>query len=117
MAASTLNSATTRERLLASGHRAVIKRSLRSLTIREVAAGAKANLGSFVYHFGTRDAFVVALIERWYAPLLARVNKVAAGDGRPLQRVRSAILQLVDFSVGNDVFMGRILMAAADDDK
>jgi AcrR family transcriptional regulator len=87
------------------------------LTIREVAAGAKANLGSFVYHFGTRDAFVEELIETWYAPLLARVNKVAAEDGRSLGRLRSAILQLVDFSMENDVFMGRLLMAAADNDK
>src|SRR5579859_839598 len=116
MPASTLNSATTRERLLASGHRAVLKHGLRGLTVREVAAGAKANLGSFVYHFGTRDAFVEELIETWYAPLLARVNKVAAEDGRPVRRLRSAILQLVDFSVDNDVFMGRIMMAAADND-
>ena len=117
MPASTLNMATTRDRLLASGHRVLIKHGLRSLTVREVAAGANANLGSFVYHFGTRDAFVEELIERWYAPLLARVNKVAAEDGRPMARLRSAILQLVDFSVENDVFMGRILMAAADNDK
>jgi len=117
MRASTLNSVTTRDRLLASGHKTVIKHGLRSLTVREVAAGAKANLGSFVYHFGTRDAFVEALIERWYAPLFARVNMVAAEDGRPLERLRSAILQLVDFSLANDVFMGRILMAAADNDK
>ncbi len=107
----------TRDRLLESGHRAVVKHGLRSLTVREVAAGADANLGSFVYHFGTRDAFVEELIERWYAPLLARVKKVAAADGRTLGRLRSAILQLVDFSAANDVFMGRILMAAADNDK
>src|SRR5580658_4405594 len=109
MPTSTLNSATTRDRLLASGHRAVIKHGLRGLTVREVAAGANANLGSFVYHFGTRDAFVEELIERWYGPLLARINEAVAEDGRPLGRLRSAILQLVDFSVDNDVFMGRIL--------
>ena len=117
MPASTLNTVTTRDRLLAAGHRVILKHGIRSLTVREVAAGAKANLGSFVYHFGTRDAFVEELIERWYAPLLARMNKVAAEDGRPVGRLRSAILQLVDFSVENDVFMGRILMAAADNDK
>jgi AcrR family transcriptional regulator len=117
MAASTQNSVTTRDRLLASGHQVVVKHGLRGLTVREVAAGANANLGSFVYHFGTRDAFVEELIERWYAPLLARVNKVVAEDGRPVARLRSVILQLVDFSMENDVFMGRILMAAADDDK
>lgn len=117
MPASTLNSVTTRDRLLASGHRAVVKHGLRSLTVRKVAAGAHANLGSFVYHFGTRDAFVEELIERWYAPFLAQVNKAAAEDGRPMGRLRNAIFQLVDFSVENDVFMGRILMAAADNDK
>lgn len=117
MPTSTLNSTTTRDRLLASGHRAVIKHGLRGLTVREVAAGANANLGSFVYHFGTRDAFVEELIERWYGPLLARMNEAVAEDGRPLGRLRSAILQLVEFSIDNDVFMGRILMAAADNDK
>jgi AcrR family transcriptional regulator len=117
MPVSTLNSVKTRDRLLASGHRAVIKHGLRSLTVRGVAAGANANLGSFVYHFGTRDAFVEELIERWYGPLLARMNGAMAEDGRPMGRLRSAILQLVDFSVDNDVFMGRILIAAADNDK
>jgi AcrR family transcriptional regulator len=116
MPKSPLNKLPTRDRLLASGHRAVIKHGFRTMTIREVAAGAHANLGSFVYHFGTREAFVEELMQRWYAPLLARVNKVAAEDGRPVGRLRSAILQLVD-GVDNDVFLGRILMAAADNDK
>src|SRR5260370_39085325 len=114
MPASILKGVTTRDRLLASGHRVVIKHGIRSLTVREVAAGANANLGSFVYHFGTRDAFVEELIERWYAPLLARVNNVAAEDGRPLGRLRSAILQLADFSDDNDVFIRRIRIAASD---
>jgi len=117
MPASTLNTVTTRDRLLASGRRVVIKHGIRSLTVREVAAGANANVGSFVYHVGTRDAYLEELIERWYAHLHAGVKKVAAEDGRPTGRLRSAILQLVDFSVENDVFMGRILMAAADNDK
>src|SRR5260221_1786320 len=117
MPAPTVNSVPTRHRLLASGHRAVIKHGIRSLTVRQVAAGANANLGSFVYHFGTRDAFVEELIERWYAPVLAGVSEVAAGDGSPMGRLRGTILQLVDFSVDNDVFMGRILMAAAENDK
>lgn len=86
------------------------------MTVRKVAAAAHVNLGSFVYHFGTRDAFVEELMERWYAPLLVRVNKVATEDGRPVGRLRSAILQLVD-GVSNDQFLGRILMAAADNDK
>jgi AcrR family transcriptional regulator len=116
MSKSALNRVPTRDRLLASGHRAVIKHGFRTMTVRKVAAAAHVNLGSFVYHFGTRDAFVEELMERWYAPLLVRVNKVATEDGRPVGRLRSAILQLVD-GVSNDLFLGRILMAAADNDK
>ncbi|MDP9012418.1 MAG: hypothetical protein M3O41_07130 [Pseudomonadota bacterium] len=74
---------------------------------------APMSTSELLYHFGTRDAVVAELMERWYAPLLARVNKVAAEDGLPVGRLRSAILQLID-GVANDVFLGRILMAAAD---
>src|ERR1700693_1793181 len=106
MSKSALNRVPTRDRLLASGHRAVIKHGFRTMTVRKVAAAGHVNLGSFVYHFGTRDAFVEELMERWYAPLLVRVNKVATEDGRPVGRLRSAILQLVD-GVSNDLFLGR----------
>ncbi len=107
----------TRDRLLAAGRRVAIERGLRNLRVREVASAARANLGSFVYHFGSRDAFVRTLIEEWYAPLLARVSDAAAGDGRPLDRLRRAILQLVDFALEHGTFVGRILMAAADNDQ
>jgi AcrR family transcriptional regulator len=108
---------TTRTRLLAAGRRVAIERGLRNLTVRAVAGAARANLGSFVYHFGSRDAFVRTLIEEWYAPLLDRVSDAAAADAGALQRLRSAILQLVDFALDNGTFVGRILMAAADDDR
>ena len=52
----------------------------KALTVRAVAAQAQANLGSFVYHFGSRAAFVDELIERWYAPLFAQLQ-LSASDG------------------------------------
>lgn len=81
--------------------------------MREVAASAGANLGSFVYHFGTRDAFVRELLEDWYAPLLSRVTVAADGAGTPLERLRRAILQLVDFGIEHGAFVGRVLSGAA----
>lgn len=103
----------TRDRLLAAGREIMLKQGFRSLTVREVASAAGANLGSFVYHFGTRDAYVQAIIEEWYAPLLSRVTDVADGGGTPLERLRRSILQLIDFLTENDVFIGRLVMAAA----
>jgi len=113
MAADGLSRPSTRELLLAAGREFVLKRGFQALTVREVAAAAGANLGSFVYHFGTRDAFIGTLIEEWYAPLLSRVTVVADGDGTPIDRLRRAILQLVDFGDEQDAFIGRLLMAAA----
>ncbi len=103
----------TRDQLLAAGRKIVLTGGFQDLTVRAVATSADANLGSFVYHFGTRDAFVRTMIEEWYAPLLVRVRDVAAGTGRPLDRLRQTILQLVDFGGRHDVFISRILLAAA----
>jgi AcrR family transcriptional regulator len=103
----------TREALLAAGYGVVVTDGFGALTVRKVAAAAGANLGSFVYHFGTRDAFVRAVIETWYAPLLSRVTFAADSAGRPIERLRRAILQLVDFATQQDVFLARLLMAAA----
>jgi len=103
----------TRDALLAAGYNVVVTEGFAGLTVRKVAATAGANLGSFVYHFGTRDAFVREVIEAWYAPLLSGVTFAADSAGRPLDRLRRAILQLVDFAMQQDVFLARLLMAAA----
>jgi AcrR family transcriptional regulator len=103
----------TRERLLAAGHALVLRHGMQRLTVREVAAAAGANLGSFVYHFGTRERFCESLIEEWYAPLLQSVATVAGSEGSGLERLRRAILRLVDFGIEHHLFFGRVLAAAA----
>jgi AcrR family transcriptional regulator len=108
---------TTREQLLAAGRRIILSRGFSGLTTREVAHGAGANLGSFVYHFGTREAFIETLLESWYAPLFARIRRAVSSDGGGLERLRAAILELIEFSEGEDVFLGRVLLAAANGEK
>ena len=101
-----------RESLLAAGRAIVVADGFSALTVRRTAAAASANLGTFVYHFKTRDAFVTELIEAWYAPVFSRVTLAVDGRDRPLDRLRRAVLQLIDFGVEQDIFLGRLLMAA-----
>ncbi len=111
--AATAATADTRERLLRAGLALARQKGLRATTVRAVAAEAGANLGSFVYHFGSREAFLQALIERLYAPLFERLRLDAAGAASPLQRLRSVMLQLVGWLVEQREFLAHLVLDAS----
>ena len=73
----------TRQKLLDTGLTIATDKGLRGLTMRELAAAAEVNLGTFVYHFGNRDAFIDELVELWYAPLFDEHKAVAARGTYP----------------------------------
>ena len=102
----------TRERLLAAGLVLARRDGLRALTVRAVAARAQVNLGSFVYHFGNREAFVVELVERWYAPLFQQLQLDADEPAPPLLALRHAVLHLMDWLVANRRFVGQLVLDA-----
>jgi len=106
-------SVSTRERLLRSGLRQARRSGVRSITVRGVCNQAEANLGTFVYHFGSRDAFVAEVIERWYAPLLQTLADTVDGDLAPLERLRALVLQMADWAADNRRFITHVLMDAA----
>ena len=54
----------TREHLLNTGAMIVGESGLRALTVRGLSLRAGTNTGSFVYHFGNREAFLTELLER-----------------------------------------------------
>ncbi len=102
----------TREKLLRAGLALARRKGLRATTVRAVAAEAGANLGSFVYHFGSREAFVGELIERLYAPLFERLQLDAAGAAPPLERLRRVLLQLVAWLVDQRGFLAHLVLDA-----
>lgn len=73
----------TRQKLLDTGLAIATEKGLRGLTVRELAAAAEVNLGSFVYHFGNSDAFIDELVELWYAPLYDELKAAAAKGSYP----------------------------------
>jgi len=89
----TSNALNTRELLLQSGLVLVELKGLRGLTVRELAAHANVNLGSFVYHFRNRDSFLAELVEIWYQPMYQqlRMTSEAAGNASALSRLKSTV--------------------------
>ncbi len=105
--------ADTRARLLAAGLALAQSGGLRRLTVRGLAAAADVNLGTFVYHFGTRDAFVGELIEHWYAPFYARLQTTVDRNDAPLARLRALLVELAGFLIDNRVFLTHVILDAA----
>ena len=103
----------SRAKLLACGRQIIERRGVRGLTVRGVAARAKVNLGTFVYHFGTRDAFVVEVLESWYAPIYSRLQLTVDGDLPPLDKLRRFLLRFAAFMIENRHFTRNVLLDLA----
>jgi AcrR family transcriptional regulator len=70
------------------------------------------NLGTFVYHFGTREAFITELMEGWYAPLYTRLKLTADEKLAPLERLQRFLLQLAAFLVQNRRLVRNLILDA-----
>ena len=112
----TLTENLTRKALFDASHAIVSEIGLRGLTVRGLAQRASVNLGSFAYHFGNREAFIRELIGEWYAPLFAKLRLETEANSDPVMRLRSMVLQLVDFLVDNGAFIGQLVMDAMADE-
>ena len=102
----------SRERLLRAGLALARHSGLKALTVRAVATKAEANLGSFVHHFGTREVFLDALIERWYAPLMTRLQLTTDGAVDARDALRRVLLQLVGWLIDNRHFVAHVVADA-----
>jgi AcrR family transcriptional regulator len=109
----TNRSSSTRQWLLDVGTRMAREGGLRGLTVRGLAARAGVNPGSFVYHFGSREAFLSELIETWYQPLFAELQWRQVEGESPLARLRAMLLHLVSFMVEHRAFVANLLQDVA----
>jgi AcrR family transcriptional regulator len=71
------------------------------------------NLGTFVYHFGTREAFVAEVLESWYAPIYARLQLTVDEELAPLEKLRHFLLRFAAFMIGNRHFTRNVLLDLA----
>jgi len=103
-----------RHRLLSVGLNLAQTLGIRGIVIRELAKSAGVNLGSFVYHFGTRDKFIEELVELWYTPILTQLHDTTESPniGNALERLQTGIDQLLDFGEENASFVWHLVADA-----
>jgi AcrR family transcriptional regulator len=98
--------------LLAAGRALFPARGCAGLSLREVADAAGVNLGMFHYHFGSREAFLRALMQQAYEEMFATLTLETGHSADPLENLRAALRVLGRFLRDNRPFIARVLADA-----
>ena len=77
--------------LRAAARRLFARRGYDGASIRAITGEAGANLGAVTYHFGSKKALYVAVLEEVLGPLAEGVAASAARPGDPLDRIEAVV--------------------------
>ena len=99
--------------LLAAGRALYPQTGAAALSVRKVADKAGANVGMLHYHFGTKDAFVRALLQDLYEPMFAELQTATAGPSDPVIALRAALRVIARFARDHRVLLRRLIADAA----
>jgi TetR/AcrR family transcriptional repressor of nem operon len=84
----TLQRIDTREHLLATGEQLCLQRGFTGMGLIEMLAQAEVTKGSFYHYFRSKEAFGVALIERYFANFLVQIEQqLTLPELTPTQRL------------------------------
>lgn len=90
----------TRERILSAARDLFTQRGFDAVSVRDIVARARVNLGAITYHFGSKQTLYHAALSSMADPFAARVAQLAASPGPPIDRieavVRGALAHLLD---------------------
>ena len=95
--------------LLAAGRELFPKRGCAGLAVREVAEAAGVNLGMFHYHFGSREAFLRAVLQQMYEAMYADLTFEGGRDADPVANLRAAVRFIGRFVRRNRPFIARLM--------
>lgn len=103
----------TKERLLAAGLHLVEQEGFLSLSIRKLCRKTNANTGSFVYHFGTRDAFLSEMIEQWYQPLFSTISTHFEQKHPAISQLKAMLIATGTFFLQHKNFITHLFLGAS----
>jgi len=99
--------------LLAAGSELYPVHGCAGLTIRQVADAAGVNIGMFHYHFGSRQAFLRALLQQTYESMFAHLRlETGRHQLEPVAALRGAFRVIGRFARENRCFIVRVMADA-----
>lgn len=102
----------THDHLLNIGFEMFMEAGSRSITVRKLAQRAKVNSGVFSYHFGSREKYLVELLERWYAPLFKSMQITMDSNLPPLEGLRAIIHEVLYYVSKHGNLIAHLLLDA-----
>ena len=108
----------TRDRILQAATEVITQEGVSSLTLDKVAARAGVSKGGFLYHFGSKDALIIGLLNQVMGVLDSELNLLA--DGFDVSQGAFA-LAYIDYvreptKAATDTAVSILAAAAVDDD-
>jgi AcrR family transcriptional regulator len=93
----------TRAALMAAAADLFAEQGYAGAKVRDIAARAQANVAAVSYHFGSKQALYVAVLEAQAARMIAQHPLPAADDGQaPEHRLRAVIAGLLGRALADD---------------
>lgn len=103
--------------LLAAGRELLPVHGCSGLTVRQVADAAGVNIGMFHYHFGSRAAYLRAVMQGAYEEMFSQLTLSISGKANAGANLRAALRAVGRFLRANRALMGRILADALGGDE
>ena len=92
----------SRERILAAAVQVAIGEGVSAMTLDAVAREAGVSKGGLLYHFGSKDELIAAMLEHHAARIQQAIEIRMAGDENPRGRWFRALVQTIHGCVGGD---------------
>jgi AcrR family transcriptional regulator len=92
-----MNHTDTKARLLSAARKLFGTKGFRAASVREITSLAQANLGAVTYHFGTKAALYVAVLDQSFDQLATRIEEVTGVDRTPADAMRGLVATIFEF--------------------
>src|SRR5919197_5468486 len=96
-----LRSIQRHERILEAATRVFSDKGYHHTAVDDIALAAETSKGGIYFHFPTKQAIFLALLDRLAAILRSRIEDAVASEGHPVQRAEVALRVVLETFAGH----------------